>query len=149
MKVILKVSEKETEEEDFGWDSIFGFLKKSCNVYAGVIEYASREIIISIITQNVSPDSFGYRVLCKESDNLYVRIFNHFRINHVKLFADKKNHINGIENFLNQAKRHMQKFNGIPKQNLGLFLKECEWRFNNKNPKTRLHQLTSWVKPYL
>jgi len=25
--------------------------------------------------------------------------FHHFRINHSKLFADKRNHINGIENF--------------------------------------------------
>jgi len=29
------------------------------------------------------------------------------------LFADQKNHINGIENFWNQAKRHLRRFNGI------------------------------------
>jgi len=28
--------------------------------------------------------------------------------------AGGKNHINGIENFWNQAKRHMRKFNGVP-----------------------------------
>jgi len=53
------------------------------------------------------------------------------------LFANKRNHINGIENFWNQAKRHMQKLNGIPAQHFGLFLKECEWRFNNPNPGTQ------------
>ena len=31
--------------------------------------------------------------------------FIHYRINHSKEFADRQNHINGIENFWNQAKR--------------------------------------------
>ena len=72
--------------------------------------------------------------------------FRHFRINHSKLFADRKNHINGIENFWNQAKRHLRKFNGIPKGSFHLFLKECEWRFNNSDPKDQLAQLRQWVK---
>ncbi len=46
-------------------------------------------------------------------------------LTHSKLFADKTNHINGIENFWNQAKRHMRKFNGIPRESFHLFLKEC------------------------
>ena len=54
---------------------------------------------------------------------LDVSDFKHFRINHSELFADKKNHINGIENFWNQAKRHMRKFNGVPKEHFGLFLR--------------------------
>jgi transposase len=40
-----------------------------------------------------------------------------------------------------QAKRHMRKFNGIPKEHFHLFLKECEWRFNNPHPKMQLNQL--------
>ena len=77
---------------------------------------------------------------------LDVSEFKHYRINHSKLFADKQNHINGIENFWNQAKRHMRRFNGIPVKHFPLFLKECEWRFNNPNPKTQLKQLKQWVK---
>jgi transposase-like protein len=38
---------------------------------------------------------------------LDVSSFKHCRINHSELFTDQKNHINGIENFWNQAKRHM------------------------------------------
>lgn len=71
--------------------------------------------------------------------------FYHCRINHSYIFAHEGNHINGIENFWNQAKRHMRKFNGIPKQNFKLFLNECEWRFNNPNPKLQLKQLIQWV----
>ena len=50
-------------------------------------------------------------------------------------------HINGIENFWSQAKRHMRKFNGVPKFHFPLFLKECEWRFNNPKPKSQLKHL--------
>ncbi|MEM7620694.1 MAG: IS1595 family transposase, partial [Pseudomonadota bacterium] len=46
----------------------------------------------------------------------------------------------------NQAKRHLRKFNGIPKGNFPLFLKECEWRFNNPSPQTQLKTLKQWVK---
>ena len=52
---------------------------------------------------------------------LDVSDFHHFRINHFKLFADRHNHINGIENFWNQTKRHMSKFNGVPKAQFGLY----------------------------
>jgi transposase-like protein len=37
------------------------------------------------------------------------------RINHREQFADRGNHINGIENFWNQAKRHLRRYNGIPR----------------------------------
>jgi transposase len=57
--------------------------------------------------------------------------------------------INGIENFWNQAKRHMRKFNGVPKEQFPLFLKECEWRFNNPDPKSQLQQLKQWVREYM
>ena len=54
-----------------------------------------------------------------------------------------------IENFWNQAKRHLRKFNGIPRETFGLFLKECEWRFNNSEPKSQLKQLKQWAKEFL
>jgi transposase len=56
-------------------------------------------------------------------DALDVSKFHHMRINHSELFADRENHINGIENFWDQAKRHMRKFNGIKKRTSSGFLK--------------------------
>ncbi|MBM3548776.1 MAG: IS1595 family transposase, partial [Alphaproteobacteria bacterium] len=52
-------------------------------------------------------------------------------------------------NFWNQAKRHMRKFNGVPKAHFGLFLKECEWRFNTSDPSKQLTQIKQWVKRHL
>jgi len=56
-------------------------------------------------------------------------------LHQIIVLAEDKNHINGIENFWNQAKRHLRRFNGVPKENFPLFLRECEWRFNTPNPK--------------
>ena len=71
------------------------------------------------------------------------------QINHSETFVDAKNHINGIENFGSQAKRHLRKFNGVPKAHFGLFLKECEWRFNNSDTTSQLKMLTQWVKRHI
>lgn len=55
----------------------------------------------------------------------------------------------GLRIFGIKPSRHMRKINGVPKENFGLFLKECEWRFNNPQPKRQLVQLKQWVKLYL
>ena len=46
---------------------------------------------------------------------LDVSEFRHMRINHREQFADRGNPINGVENFWNQAKRHLRRYNGVPK----------------------------------
>ena len=40
----------------------------------------------------------------------------------------------------------MRKFNGVPKVQFGLFLKECEWLFNNSAPSNRLAQLRQRIR---
>jgi transposase len=124
---------------------VFGLLKRGGRVYTKIISDAKSETLIPIIQQKVIPDSIVYSDCWRAYNVLDVSEFKHYRINHSKLFASKKNHINGIENFWNQAKRHMRKFNGIPREHFGLFLKECEWRFNNPKPQAQLKQLKQWV----
>jgi len=128
---------------------VFGLLKRGGKVYTQIIQDAKGSTLIPIIRQKVIPDSIVYSDCWTGYNTLDVTDFRHYRINHSKLFADKRNHINGIENFWNQAKRHMRKFNGIPKDTFWLFLKECEWRFNTPNPKTQLTQIRQWVRLYL
>ena len=128
---------------------VFGVLKRGGRVYTKIISDASSETLIPIIKRKVIPDSIVYSDSWKAYNVLDVSDFKHFRINHSELFADKKNHINGIENFWNQTKRHMRKFNGVPKAQFGLYLKECEWRFNNSDPSAQLSQLRQWVKLHM
>tara|TARA_R110001592_G_scaffold31482_1_gene110926 strand:+ start:1593 stop:2249 length:657 start_codon:yes stop_codon:yes gene_type:complete len=128
---------------------VFGILKRGGKVYTQVIPDASGKTLIPIIEKRIMPDSIVYSDCWKGYDVLDVSEFKHYRINHSILFADQKNHINGIENFWNQAKRHMRKFNGIPAKHFSLFLKECEWRFNNSDSKTQLKQIKQWVNKYI
>jgi len=128
---------------------VFGLLKRGGKVYTKIIPDASSATLIPIIERKVVPDSIVYSDYWRAYNVLDVSEFKHYRINHSKLFASKHNHINGIENFWNQAKRHMRKFNGVPKAHFGLFLKECEWRFNTPSPKDQLIQIKQWVNIYL
>ena len=128
---------------------VFGLLKRGGKVYTKIIPDASSATLMPIMARKIVPDSIVYSDCWKGYNVLDVSDFKHFRINHSTLFADKQNHINGIENFWNQAKRHMRKFNGVPKAHFGLFLKECEWRFNNSEPSAQLAQLKQWVKHHL
>ncbi len=125
---------------------VFGLLKRGGKAYTKIISDAKSDTLMPIIKGKVIPDSIVYTDCWRGYNVLDVSEFKHYRINHSKLFADKHNHINGIENFWNQAKRHLRKFNGVPRDHFPLFLKECEWRFNNPKPQAQLNQLKQWVK---
>jgi transposase len=116
---------------------VFGLLKRG----AKVISDAKSATLMPIMQETILPDSIVYTDCFSSYNVLDVSEFKHYRINHSEVFTDKTNHINGIENFWNQAKRHMRKFNGIPREHFHLFLKECEWRFNNPDPRNQLHQV--------
>ena len=124
---------------------VFGLLKRNGKVYTMIIPDASGASLLPIIERKVIPDSIVYSDCWRGYNVLDVSGFKHYRMNHSKLFADKQNHINGIENFCNQDKRRMRKFNSVPKAHFGLFLKECKWRFNNPSPQAQLKQLKQWV----
>jgi transposase len=80
-------------------------------------------------------------------DVLDVSEFHHRRVNHSKVFVTKRGHyINGIENFWNQAKRQLRRFNGLTPDHIDWFLKECEWRFNSGRHQQLLKQLKYWYK---
>ena len=108
-----------------GKTPVFGLLKRGGKVYTKIIPDAASTTLMPIIERKVIPDSIVYSDCWRGYSVLDVSDFHHFRINHSKLFADRHNHINGIENFWNQAKSHMRKFNGVPKKHFGLLLKEC------------------------
>ena len=117
---------------------VFGLLKRNGKVYAAIIPDAKTKTLMPIIREKVKPDSVVYSDCWRGYNALDVSEFKHYRINHSELFADKHNHINGIENFWNQAKRHLRKFNGVAREHLHLFLKECQWPFNNSDSKLQL-----------
>jgi transposase len=124
---------------------VFGLLKRGGKVHAVMIADARAETLVGIIREYVKPDSVVYTDAYRSYDVLDVSEVHHERINHTDRFVDKRNHINGIENFWNQAKRQLSRYNGIPRAHFHLFLKECEWRFNEGPPSRLLATLTNWL----
>ncbi|MDK4679596.1 transposase [Kingella negevensis] len=109
--------------------AVFGLLKRNGKIYTDCYR--------------------SYDVLDVSDKAILALLKLRFRINHSTHFAERQNHINGIENFWNQAKRHLRKFNGIPKEHFELYLKECEWRFNNSEIKVQISILKQLVKSSL
>ena len=124
---------------------VFGILKRGDRVYTKVVDDTKADTLMHIIRQKIKPDSIVYTDYYRSYNALDVSGFHHHRINHSTHFAEPgRNHINGIENFWNQAKRVLRKYNGIPKQHFHLFIKECEFRFNHGSPKEQFTLLKRW-----
>lgn len=126
---------------------VFGILKRGGRVYTKVILDASSATLIPIIDRKILPDSIVYTDCWSAYNAIDIAKFHHFRVNHSTTYVDtenRRNHINGIENFWNQAKRTLRKYNGIPKESFPDFLKECEFRFNFGSPAEQLKTLKRW-----
>ncbi|TDT89979.1 IS1595 family transposase [Pseudodesulfovibrio indicus] len=126
--------------------AVFGILKRNGRVYAQILPDTKSKTLKEIIDSQVHPDSVVYTDGLSSYNVLDVSEFKHYRINHLKKYVDGHNLINGIENFWNQAKRHLRKYNGIPRKHFWLYLKECEFRFNYGSPKEQLSTLKEWIK---
>ncbi len=125
---------------------VFGILKRGGRVYTKMIPDASSKTLMKAIKSKVLPDSVVYTDSFGSYNALDVSEFKHRRVNHSKTFVGLGgHHINGIENFWNQAKRVLRKYNGIPRKNFYLFLKECEFRFNYGSPKQQFAQIKKWA----
>ena len=129
---------------------VFGILKRGGRVYTAVPGDLKRKTLFPIIRAHVEPDSVVYTDGFSSYDTLDTSGFEHYRIDHGEGYASyeangRVAHINGIENFWSQAKRHLRKYNGVPKHHFELFLKECEWRFNYGPPSEQLRTLRRWT----
>ncbi len=112
---------------------VVGLLKRNGIVYTKIIPNASRAAIWPTIHKLVDKSrSNVYTDRWRTYDGLVFQGYKHYRINHSKEFAKNHNHINGIESFWSYVKRKMRKHNGISRNKFYLYLKESEFRFNNR-----------------
>ena len=126
---------------------VFGILKRGGKVHALPVANAKGPTLLTALKTKVLADSVIYTDSLPSYNILDIAGFRHHRVNHSKTFVSRRgNHINGIENFWNQSKRVLRKYNGIPRKHFYLSLKECEFRFNFGTPKQQLAQLRQWIK---
>ena len=127
--------------------AVFGILRRGGKVYAQMIADCGRATLLPIIRRRVAPNSVVYSDSWSAYDTLWVEGYRHERVDHgEELVADGGRHINGIENFWSQAKRHLRRFNGVPKGSFPLFLQEVVWRYNTGAPENQLESLRKLLR---
>jgi transposase-like protein len=116
-----------------GKTPVFGVLKRGGNVYVEIVKNCSRESLMPIIQGKILEGATVYTDCWRGYNGLILNGYDHYRIFHSENeFARGKNHVNGIESFWSFAKRRLSKFHGIASHKFFLHIKECEWRFNNR-----------------
>lgn len=113
---------------------VFGILKRNGKVFTQIVPDVSSRTLKTIIKSKVKTGSIIYSDSWRSYDGLVFDGFEHYRINHSFNYVNEQNHhINGIESFWSFAKTKLTKFYGIKPRFFYLYLKECEFRFNNRN----------------
>jgi len=125
---------------------VFGLVERGNKVYTVMLPDSPRETSAPVPKAQVRLDAVFYADAPGGREVLDASGFHHQRVNLRKHVARGRPQIDSIENFWSQAKRHFRRYNGIPRQHLHLFLKECEWRFNYGSPRQLLKTLKSWMK---
>jgi transposase-like protein len=114
---------------------VFGILKRGETVWTQIVPNAKKPTLQRLIRGKVSLDSVIHSDGWVGYDGLVdVGYAKHLRVRHREnQFADRSNHINGIESFWSFAKHRLAQFKGVPKHTFYLHLKETEFRFNHRN----------------
>ena len=114
---------------------VFGIFKRNGCVYTEIVPDCKKATLQAIIRGRVAAASVIHSDGWRGYDGLVdVGYSKHFRVSHgSNEFVRGTAHVNGIEGFWSFAKRRLQKFNGVSHQTFSLHLKECEYRFNNRN----------------
>jgi len=117
-----------------GKTPVFGLLKRNGEVYVQIVPNCTKESLMPIIQGHVLEGSTMHTDGWKAYDGLILNGYDHYRVFHSKdEFVRGKSHVNGIESFWSFAKRRLAKFNGLTNDKFYLHIKECEFRFNNRN----------------
>ena len=114
---------------------VFGIFKRNGCVYTEIVPDCKKATLQAIIRGRVTAEAVIHSDGWRGYDGLVdVGYSKHFRVNHgSNEFVRGNSHVNGIEGFWSFAKRRLQKFNGVSSETFNLHLKECEYRFNNRN----------------
>ncbi len=112
---------------------VFGILERKGKIYTKIVENVSKETLMKEIENKTLKGSVFYTDGWKSYASLE-QYGKHNIIDHDKELVDENhNHINGIEGFWSFAKERFHKYHGIDKENYPFYVKEMEFRFNNRN----------------
>ena len=124
---------------------VFGLLLRGGRIRTVMVPNTQQDTLLPILRTTIDAEAIVYTDAAGVSDALRLLGLRHRQVDHSDRFAPGPEHMNGMENFWNQSRRHLRKYNGVPRHHLHLYLKECEWRFNYGSPRQLLAILAQWV----
>ena len=112
---------------------VFGILERNGIVKVEVVRNVSAQSLLKMTIKTVRRGSIVYTDKFRSYDTLMFCGYRHLRVDHGKCFASGKVYINGLEGFWSYAKERLAKFHGVSKEKFPLYLKEMEFRYNNRD----------------
>jgi transposase len=107
-------------------------LKRGGKVFTQVVPDVKAATLRKIIRSRVASGTMLYTDGFQSYHGLVLDGYEHYRINHKEEFVNGKRHINGIESFWSFAKQKLARFYGVRPRDFAVYLKEMEFRFNNR-----------------
>ena len=111
---------------------VFGILERRGKVSISIVKDVSAETLLNETVRKVRRGSIVYTDRWRSYDSLMFCGYRHLSIDHQHKFKRGKVYINGIEGFWSFAKERLIKYHGISKEKFPLYIKEMEWRYNNR-----------------
>ncbi|RKX18120.1 MAG: IS1595 family transposase [Candidatus Zixiibacteriota bacterium] len=111
---------------------VFGILERNGMVKVEVIPDVSARTLLDMTVKKVRRGSIVYTDKFRSYDSLMFCGYRHLKVDHGKRFVTGKVYINGLEGFWSFAKERLIKFHGVSKEKFPLYLKEMEFRYNNR-----------------
>jgi len=111
---------------------VFGILERGGKVSVSIVKDVKAESLLGETVKKVRRGSIVYTDQWKGYDSLMFCGYKHLNIDHQFKFKQGKVYINGVEGFWSFAKERLIKHHGISKEKFLYYIKEMEWRYNNR-----------------
>ncbi len=111
---------------------VFGILQRGGKVRVDIVPDVTAKTLLESTIKKVKKGSMIYTDKWKGYDTLIFHGYDRESVNHQKIFAKGDVHINGMEGFWGFAKLNLAKYRGVSSKKFLLYLKEMEWRYNNR-----------------
>ncbi|RPI76346.1 MAG: IS1595 family transposase [Desulfobacteraceae bacterium] len=125
------------EEDDplksFDKVPIFSIREREGIVKVEVVKNMEIETLFRLPVKTVRRGIIVYTDKFEDYDSLMFCGYRHLKTDHKKRFASGKVYINGVEGFWSYAKERLIKYHGISIEKFPLYLKEMEFRYNNRH----------------
>jgi transposase len=111
----------------------FGILERKGLVKVEPLQDLSAEAVLNLTAKTACRGSIVYTDRWGSYDALMFCGYMHLTVDYRRRFGRNDVHINGTDSFWSYAKERMNKFHGVSKDKFLLYLKEMEFRYNDRH----------------